>query len=151
MHSTLERLVDKWLKEEVKLNPGASERKLAAFEQDVGLSLPPDFRELYRLCDGMANHDSDLDLLSLWPLDRIRHDGGLSWHFGFGGVFVVFADAMLSAPEYALRIQRSGATSIAAPWHGLEDLSNQEFVAGSIAEFAAKHLAGKLPGPLYGD
>lgn len=95
----------------------------------------------------MADYDSDLEFLSLWSLQRTREEGVWS-HLESKSVHLHFADAMISAPEFALRFPPSGSPAIVARWDFF-DLSLQESVAGSITEFCEKHLAHQLPGPCY--
>ena len=147
MPDAIEKLVTKWRKSDVAFNRGATSEELDQFERDFVLRLPSDFRKLYSLCDGTLNGDFDDCFFTLWPLARIREEKGVWWHEAFDGHYVRFADAMICAPTFALRLPRNAPSDIVAEWD--IGLPRHEVVARSAADFAAKHLAGRLPGPLY--
>ena len=147
MSSPIDQLVAWWRTNSEGLNPGATVADLDRFEEEYGICLTAGFRQLYQLCDGMPDFATDDNMLSLWSLQRIRNEGGARWRADFEGFYISFADAMISAPQFALRIPRAGGESIVATWDF--ELSSHELVAHSMDEFAAKHMAGKLPGALY--
>src|SRR5215510_13632658 len=64
-------VVEQWRDENVRLNIGATEDEFLAFEKRFAITLPPDFRYLYSLVNGMANYGSDKYFFSLWPLEWI--------------------------------------------------------------------------------
>lgn len=54
-----------------ELRPGAKPEELSAFESQFGLTLPPDFRELYRWRNGHGGSASLQDNRMFMPLDDI--------------------------------------------------------------------------------
>ena len=148
MRDPIDEMVANWRKKDDALNPGATASDLDRFEEDFQGRLPEDFRKLYGLCDGMPDLLVDCTFLALWPLERIREDSGVWWSLEFSSLCITFADAMISAPNFTLRIPPAGPATIIATWWNFE-LAQQEPVANSVTEFAKKHLAGDLPGPLY--
>ena len=62
-------LLAQWKAADVHLNAGATAPELDGFERRFGLSLPPDFRYLYSLTNGIGGTDENM--FSLWSLERI--------------------------------------------------------------------------------
>lgn len=150
MPDAIDALVAQWRKAGFVEDPGALEARLDALEREASLTLPPDFRKLYSLANGMADYDCDDKFLSLWSLNRIAEEGGVWWHLEADAAYIHFADAMISAPNFALRLPRKGVPDIVATWYDF-DLAQHQPVATSVFDFCVKHLAHKLPGPIYFD
>jgi hypothetical protein len=62
-------------REQHAFNEGASDREIAAVEQELSLSLPPALRELYRFSDGLALFGGEL---SIYPLRNAANELSLS-------------------------------------------------------------------------
>lgn len=87
-----------------KVDPGASVAALSAFERDLGIILPADFRDYLAIVDGYEPwvHNE----ISFWSMARIRKEAGDWERFSSGGEgpLLPFADWLVSSIVYALRV-----------------------------------------------
>ncbi len=99
----LTRLVDWWRAEEIRLNPPASDDALDAFAGKHNIALPAGFQKLYRLADGMADHDHDMNFFRWWPLEEV--DRGTETPFVDEDEIVrlPFGDWMIHSFVYCIR------------------------------------------------
>src|SRR5882724_12925610 len=98
--STFLELIKRWRRENVKINSGASDTDLVAFEQELGLTMPDDFRALYSAVNGMAELDSDNLLFHLWPIEEIQNNGLVARIDG--GVEIAFGDFLIDSQRYLM-------------------------------------------------
>jgi hypothetical protein len=142
-------LVAVWRQNGIRLNPGASNEELDSFESLRNLRLPPEFRQLYRLANGMPDHESDHCMLSLWSLDRIAREHNEIIKPGQGWPYILFADGMICACFYALRFRDNRPGDAVVIWNF--DPIDEHLLAGSIRELALRYLTQNgLPGLFCG-
>jgi hypothetical protein len=100
-------LINRWRREKVEINSGASEMDLAAFEQKVGLAMPEDFRSLYHATNGMAGSDWDNLLFHLWSLEEIIKNNGIVARED-GGIEITIGDFLIDSSRYLMDVNSLG-------------------------------------------
>lgn len=140
-------LIAFWRADGVELRPPASIAALDALERKHSIRLPPDFRELYQRANGMTDYDDDRNFVSFWSLERIDEENGVKIIDSSDGrwVYVAFADAVICAPVYWLRIAPDGQSQVVTLIDGFK---NAPVIAGSIRELAAAYPEKGLIGSL---
>lgn len=132
-----------WLHQGVKLNAGASETELGAFERKYNVRLPEDLREYFATVNGFRGLEhwvTDENLISFLSLDEVQPlNEYWSPDIAGGESYFVFADCSLSAHVYAIRL--SGDSGRGNAVVAVYD-SKPVKVANSFAEFAAGYLDG---------
>jgi len=139
---------------------GASEASIAAFEQERGVMLPPDFRQFFELMDG-ADDSATAGALTFWPLSELRPIpevmNGTSNPCmdlrvptslpGFEGYYV-FADFLIWSNFYAISLA-PGTEGAVVFVHGTDwfrvGSSFSEFLHSYSQEASSPHFSGYLP------
>ncbi|HEV3471527.1 MAG TPA: SMI1/KNR4 family protein [Pyrinomonadaceae bacterium] len=108
MFQTGEALRKFWLRRGVRLNPGASEAEIAAFEAKHHVRLPADFRDYFAVVNGFDGSESwmtDDDVITFLGLHEVKPLSEY-WSPGVAGAdsYFVFADYSISAHVYAIRL-----------------------------------------------
>ena len=132
------RLIERWQKENLKLNTGATEQELLAFEAHYALTLPEDFRYFYSLVNGMYDWDMDQLSFSLWPLARIQENIGAVSTIQDGILFsieIIFGDYLINCWQYML------ATNDRLNYFVQVTHEKSEIVAENFTEFLSKYLS----------
>ena len=111
MNTLSEKLESFWLRQNIKLCPGAAEKELCAFETKYGIQFPEDFRQYLRSMNGFDESDhwmiddnliTFLGLSQIMPLDKYWSPG-----FANSAGFFVFADYSISAHVYAIQLRNA--------------------------------------------
>ena len=150
--SLTERLLAKWAGDGVRRRPGAEPARLAEFEGIYGVRLPADLREYLLVVDGMDEGACDLDLISFWPLGRIRPPGEI-WreppmldYFGHRSVpefqsFFCFADWAQEGHVYCIQLH---PPDVSRPNRIVElpPGPSPRMAFASFGEFAEAYLSG---------
>jgi hypothetical protein len=109
---------------------GASEIEIAAFERRHSVQLPSDLREFLLRVNGTTDYPDDL-LTRFWPLDEVKPLDATPSE-GQTARYFVIADQMMSAPDFAIALDRPPACVVrywGANW-------KLEPVCCSFSEFA---------------
>jgi len=95
------------------LRAGVPDVEIRRFEESFGVLVPQDMRHFYRTIDGMEDESTEVFFIHLWPLAAIRPVGITEFDHSPSGSRVdgwyVFADALVSSWEYAIRLDREVA------------------------------------------
>ncbi len=101
-----------WLRQGVRLNLGASEDELAAFEAKHHVRLPSDLRDYFTAVNGFDGSETwmtDDEVITFLGLDEVKPlNEYWSLDVTDGDSYFVFADYSLAAHVYAIRLM-SGA------------------------------------------
>lgn len=91
MESWVDRVIQKWKSEGVKVNEGASIELIAETEKKLNFIFPEDFKAFYRQIDGFKDLDWQEHMFYFWPLHRIVEE----YEAGIG--FISFCDFLLAS------------------------------------------------------
>ena len=129
------------------VRPGVSDHALSALEHKIGGPLPLDFKDVYRLVDGMENHEGVGELLfNLWNLGRIRdtlmaeREEGQSGQYtarrdSTQGQWLKFSDYLISSDEFEIDVATTPAVSTQ-----VRRVGDRTVVASSLSEFLRSWL-----------
>ena len=128
-----------WLRQGVKLRPGAIVDEFTAFEARYNVRLPEDLREYFAAVNGFDGSEhwiTDDEVITFLGLDEMKP---LSEYWSTivadSDSYFVFADYSLSAHVYAIRLDTSGrANEVVVVYDRLIK------VAGSFSEFMTSYL-----------
>ena len=130
-----------WLRQGIKLNLGASEDGLAAFEAKYHVRLPSDLRDYFAAVNGFNGSETwmtDNEVITFLGLDEVKP---LSEYWSpdvaDADSYFVFADYSLSAHVYAIRLLNDSGHG--NPVVVVYDGKPVE-VAGSFSEFVGGYL-----------
>lgn len=112
MNTSFSRVLERWKAEELRLLPPQDPQVLQQQFSNACLSLPSEVAEMYALCGGMAEDETDSRLFALWPVERVLHEAR-----SFPAGLVPFADGSLSAYAYLYRSTTSGRVQVLADEH----------------------------------
>lgn len=138
------RLIERWQKENLKLNAGATDQELTAFEKHYDLILPADIRYFYSMVNGMHEWDMDQVMFSLWPLSRIQEntEGVKTIKAGtISTIEITFGDYMIDAYRYILVSKELPNYSVQVQF------DEPEIVADNFTDFLRRYLSD--PEQLY--
>ena len=108
--SNVQRLKNHWLSHDVKFNDGVSEAALAAFEEEFSVSLPGDLRDYFLTMDGMAEEETDEEMIRFWRLEEVKALPTAAPNYASADYIdnpeslFLFADYSLWAHAYAIRL-----------------------------------------------
>ena len=102
--------------------PGATDDEIAAFESRHGLRLPDDLREYFRQVNGTAEYPDDLltnflSLVDVKPITDRLSENDVARYF-------VFADQMISAPDFAIGLGGSTPSVVRCWGNELQPVSD---------------------------
>jgi hypothetical protein len=140
MDSLGELLKGRWLRQGIKLRPGASKSEVTAFEAKYGVCLPEDMREFFAVVNGFDNRDEweqDNDLQTFFSLEEIEPLKASAWGIATATEsYFVFADWSLSCHVYSVRLSKDCAESGAV----VVVYDSLVKVANSFGEFMQAYL-----------
>lgn len=125
----------RWWATEGPVRGGVSEVALTAFERDLGITLPPDFRDYLAVVDGMHSGQWVGPMIDFWPIERIREESDQWGCFepGVEGSLLPFADFLLNSHAYAIRLSSTASPIFVVFGH--EPLA----CASSFEEFVTRY------------
>jgi hypothetical protein len=142
MFSAGETLKRYWLRHGIKLNRGASEDGLAAFEAKYHVRLPKDMREYFAAVNGFDGSEhwmTDGNVITFLALNEMKSLSE-SWSpkIADAASYFVFADYSLSAHVYAIRLSNDSKddNSVVVAY----DEENIVKVASSFSDFVQGYL-----------
>ncbi len=147
MFQIVETLQKYWLRHGIKLNDGASENALAAFEAMHEVRLPEDLREYFASVNGFDDTVDDNDVTFLRLEDMKPLSEYWSSDVADAESYFVFADYSISAHVYAIRLLNSPRNG--NPVVVVYDREPVE-VANSFSEFIEGYLENSV-GVLFPD
>jgi len=111
MFPSIETLKTFWLRQGIKLRPGASKDDLDVFEAKYNKRLPEDMREYFAAVNGFDLSEqwvTDGELITFLGLDEMKPLSEYwSWSIPDFDSFFVFADYSLAAHVYAIHLDAS--------------------------------------------
>ena len=141
MFSAAETLKRFWLRQGIKLNAGASEAELAAFEREYNVRLPKDLRDYFATVNGFDGSEhwmTDENVITFLSLDEVKPlNEYWSPDVPDADSYFVFADYSISAHVYAIRLLNGSVNgnTVVVAYDG-----KPVEIAGSFAEFAERYL-----------
>jgi hypothetical protein len=143
MLSAGETLKRYWLRHGIKLNRGASEDELTAFEAEYHVRLPEDVREYFAAVNGFDDSENwmtDENVITFLALHEMKPlSEAWSPKIADAVSYFVFADYSLSAHIYAIRLSNDSEND--SPVVVAYDDKNLVKVASSFSEFVQGYLA----------
>lgn len=121
----------------IEINPPATFSDIIEFENQIGFSLPPDFREFYLTCNGFG---CDEDIFNIIPLQEI-----IESQQNFGNNWFYFSEYMIYSDMWGLRYTTTGQFEI------FNDSYPDKILTSSLNEFLQRFLTGNIfdAGGLY--
>jgi hypothetical protein len=109
-------LLNYWKGPGARLNPGASEERLATVTQEIGAPLPTALSTFYTWADGMEDGTTDGAMFCLWPLTRVLHEHSRAQAASSSSKAqtLSFADYLLDSHWYSVVLAGPQAGSIVA-------------------------------------
>jgi hypothetical protein len=86
-----ENVISLWKDKEIKLERGASLTAIDQVEKIIGFQFSESFKNLYLKVNGFRNLDSDDNMFSIWPIEKIKEEYLLDTNKNFIG----FCDYMI--------------------------------------------------------
>ncbi len=118
----VDRLVEHWKVANVRPDARVTRDAISKFENQFGISLPPDVRAFYERFNGLLDLDSDLN--RFWPISELDSVAAMVEPYSgipeFSGIvsrlseansYFAFADHSIWVMVYAVRLCRSDALS----------------------------------------
>jgi hypothetical protein len=90
----VEKVMSRWRKAGVALNPPAQPEALRALQQCLGVPLPSDVRHFFSLADGMPDGNMEEHLVSFWPIKKVLAEAQGRGRSSFG---IPFADVLIES------------------------------------------------------
>jgi hypothetical protein len=97
-------LVERWRRDGVSLNAGATPEQFDQLARFVGCALPDEFLDLYSLCDGMFDRVHDSHLVYFWPISKILAEPRVDVHVPFADFLIDSWWFLLSSQHGQLRV-----------------------------------------------
>jgi hypothetical protein len=88
----------------LQLESGARLEDIEATELCIGFTFPPDMKELYQVVNGFKNWGWTKNMISVWPMERIREEYGTSRD----KIFIGFCDYLINSHCVGFFKDRSG-------------------------------------------
>ena len=139
MNTIGESLKQYWLRQGIKLNLGASEIELFAFENKYNVLLPQDLRDYFSTMNGFNDSDADGEYITFLPLDEIE-PLSINWSQApEAKSYFIIADFCLSSHVYAIKLTKN--TKYDNPvFIDFNDNKSPTQIADSFSEFAQSYL-----------
>ncbi len=94
------------MKQEIKLNLGASEIELFEFENKYNVHLPEDLKDYFSTVNGFDDSDADGEYITFLPLEEIE-PLSINWsQANEAKSYFIFADYSLSCHVYAIKLTK---------------------------------------------
>ena len=91
-----------WTSKNIKLAPGTSLKIISDAEKILSFIFPYSFKLLYQKVNGFVDNNSDENMISVWPIDRILEE------YGRYPKFVGFSDFLINSHVYGFLKNRPG-------------------------------------------
>lgn len=125
--TAVERAIQLWKREDLRLLPPIEESFIKARLGDLGRACSSDVLALYRLTGGMEEGDSDSQMFSLWSFQK-----AIAQTAGYTQPYILFADFLIDSQLYCFRYENQERSSVVVDYvNGKEP----ELVAESVEEF----------------
>lgn len=139
MNTIGESLKEYWLGQKIKLNLGASEIELRAFENKYNVHLPEDFRDYFSRVNGFIDSEVDEDFITFLPLDEIE-PLSINWSQApEAKSYFIFADYCISCYVYAIKLTKDSKFDNPI-FVDFNDNKNPTQIADSFTQFARNYL-----------
>ena len=141
-----ESLKRHWSSHDLKINAGASEAELRAFEDKYGVVLPEDLREYLSCVNGMAHDVVDDGLIRFWTLEEVIpvSEGAPQYsdrdYVQDPETLFLFADYSIWAHAYAIRLGKAVLNSNEVVVIGYQ---SPKLIAESFSGFVEIYLTAK--------
>jgi hypothetical protein len=121
----------------IDVHPPANLSDIVHFEERVGFSLPPDFRDFYLTCNGFGCLEDLFNMTPLRDIGQHPKDFGHNWFY--------FSEYMIYSDTWGLRLTTDGRYEI---FNGSYPV---KVMTSSLNVFLQRFLVGNVfePGGLY--
>ena len=142
MVELLARLGRHWRAQGIEPLPGVSADAVLRFEAQAGVRLPADVRTYFETFNGFADSAMDRELISFWPLARVRSVVAELNHqeavVPDGRALYCFADYSIWCNAYAVRLSDAtqAVTDVVAVYSGVDLIP----AAGTFADFLRAYI-----------
>ena len=96
MKSLIDSIIKKHAKSGIDINSPATIGVINAFEEQIGFSLPQDFKEFYSNCNGFGCNEDIFNMVSLGNIMHYPSDYGPNWFY--------FSEYMIYSDMWGLRL-----------------------------------------------
>jgi hypothetical protein len=121
----------------IEINAPASLYDIIDFEKRIGFSLPADFRDFYRTCNGFSCNEDIFNIIPLSQIGQYPQDAGKNWFY--------FSEYMIYSDMWGLRLNPAGQYEI------FNGSFPEKTMTSSLEEFLGRFLKGNVfdEGGLY--
>jgi cell wall assembly regulator SMI1 len=99
-----DKIIEQWIAEKIKLNPGTSEDQIHKIENLLDLLFPDQFKQLYLKVNGFRNSDWRVNMFSIWPIDRIVQE----YKNSDDKTFIGFSDYLINSHQIGFYKNKQG-------------------------------------------
>jgi hypothetical protein len=118
-----DQTIEHWKSKNIKLKAGTTPEKIKDIESVLAFQFPADFTELYLKVNGFVDGDSDENMFTLWPIERIWEE----FHAHGDSDYIAFCDYLINS--HTIGYDKSDGL-IYKDYHMIEPIANnfQEFI-----------------------
>jgi hypothetical protein len=137
MPTLYEQLRDAWVKCDISLNRGVASDTIIRLEEKYCIKMPIELHDYLRTVNGMAEGETDVNMISFLTLDAIEHELSFADYGAIRTVSFIFADYLIFSHYYLLRSKLDG-TQIGV---FAADGTNEKLISKSFNEFIEAYLS----------
>jgi hypothetical protein len=130
LQTHLQKVVDNWKKEGLKLEKPLLATELNAAFADSNITTAKEITELYSNFNGFADEELDSECITFWTIKKILSE------YQKESQYVVFADFLIDSHWYAFKANDENTASVYL-YYGDEDTTK---ISNSLAEFFELYL-----------
>ena len=136
----LEKVIEKWKKEELKIVQSYSETQVRDAFNKIGKSVSKDIIQIYTSIGAIDNNDTDSNLLCFWDLDYLINE-----NLTYKSDFALFGDFLINSHFYGYKYENENISSVYSDF----ETSKYIKIAESVEEFLNLYLTNPIEIGLY--
>ncbi len=114
----------------IEIFPPVKLSDITNFENQIGFSLPKDFKEFYLSCNGFRCNEDIFNVVPIQDINRHQQDFGENWFY--------FSEYMIYSDRWGLRITSTGKYEI------FNGSYPNKAMTSSLTEFLLRFLKGNV-------
>lgn len=138
-NALLEKVIEKWKKEELKIVQPYSETQVREAFDKIGKLVSKDVMQIYTSI-GSMNDNMDLNLLCFWNLDNL-----VTENLNHKSEFTLFGDFLINSHFYGYKYENENISSVYSDFQTSEHIK----IAESVEEFLHLYLTDPWEIGLY--
>jgi hypothetical protein len=130
LQNHLQKVINNWRKEDLKLEESISRAELNAAFTKIGILPAKEIFDIYSVFNGFAEEELDSECMTFWTIKKMMAE------YQKESQYVVFVDYLLYSHRYAFKSNDENTASVYL-YYGDEDTTK---VSNSFAEFFESYL-----------